>query len=340
MKAAVLHQLGNSRAAFQIREVAAPSLSTNEVLIQVEASGLNFADVMARNGLYRDAPALPSVLGYDVVGKVIEAGGEFGVHLIGKRVVAMTRFGGYAELAKTDYRACAEIPEDWNATMATALATQYCTAYYAACECVRLHEGDNVLIHAAGGGVGTALTQLAKLAGCNVIGMAGSDSKFDYLKEQGVDFCINYQKTDYEQEINKLIGEKKIDVAFNSVGGTTFKKDLRLLNKGGKSVVYGAAERSGKKGGFLATLQLAWNFGIQSPIPLLVNSQGVIGVNMLRIADFKQNVLQHCLKQVVEMTQKGDLSPQIGGTFSAQEIGLAHDFLESRKSTGKIAITW
>jgi NADPH2:quinone reductase len=340
MKAALLKQLGNPHSAFEIREVNSPTLDTLDVLIQVEAFGLNFADVMARNGLYKDAPPIPSVLGYDVVGKVIESGGDEGKFLIGKRVVAMTRFGGYAELAKTDYRACAVIPEDWSATMATALATQYCTAYYAAFECVRLHANDTVLIHAAGGGVGTALTQLAKIAGCTIIGTTGSDSKFDYLREQGVDYPINYLKNDYEQEINRLIGKQKIDVAFNSVGGTTFKKDLRLLNKGGKSVVYGAAERSGKKGGIFATLQLAWNFGIQSPIPLLVNSQGVIGVNMLRIADYKQNVLQHCLKEVVHMTTKGELVPQEGGTFGIDELGKAHEFLESRKSTGKIAVKW
>jgi NADPH:quinone reductase-like Zn-dependent oxidoreductase len=340
MKAVVLVQLGNPHTAFEIREVSNPQLTTLDVLIQVEAFGLNFADVMARNGLYRDAPPLPSVLGYDVVGRVIESGGYEGKHLIGKRVVAMTRFGGYAELAKTDYRACAEIPEEWSATMATALATQYCTAYYAAFECANLHKGDHILIHAAGGGVGTALTQMAKSAGCIVFGTTSSDTKFDYLKQQGVDHPINYITKDYEKEIEQLIGQQKIDIAFNSVGGSTFKKDLRLLNKGGKSVVYGAAERSGKKGGIFATLQLAWNFGIQSPIPLLVNSQGIIGVNMLRIADYKQNLLQHCLTQVVRMTKNEELSPQEGGTFAVNEIGKAHEYLQSRKSTGKIAVRW
>jgi NADPH:quinone reductase-like Zn-dependent oxidoreductase len=340
MKAAVLKQLGNPLTSFEIKEVSEPQPNALEVVIQVEASGLNFADVMARNGLYRDAPPLPSILGYDVVGRVVKSGGEEGNHLIGKRVVAMTRFGGYAELAKTDYRACAEIPEDWSASVATALATQYCTAYYAAFECAKLHENDHILIHAAGGGVGTALTHLAKRAGCIILGTTGSDTKFDYLRQQGVDYPINYLKKDYEKEVERLIGKQKIDVAFNSVGGSTFKKDLRLLNKGGKSVVYGAAERSGKKGGIFSTLQLAWNFGIQSPIPLLINSQGVIGVNMLRIADYKQNVLQHCLQEVVQMTKNGELSPQEGGTFPAEEIGQAHAYLESRKSTGKIALTW
>lgn len=340
MRAAVLVKTGSANNAFEIREVERPVIKDLEVMIKVEAFGLNFADVMARNGLYQDAPPLPSILGYDVVGEVIEVATEEANYLLGKRVVAMTRFGGYAEYAKTDYRACAIISDQLSVTKAAALATQYCTAYYAAYECTNVYEGDYVLIHAAAGGVGTALTQLCKHKGCTVFGTTGSDSKFDYLKENGVDFPINYQKNDYENEVKKLGGGRLLDVAFNSVGGTTFKKDFKLLEKGGKSVIYGAAERSGKKGGALATLGLAWNFGIMSPIQLLMNSKGVIGINMLRIADYRPLVLKRCLEEVVRMTEEGILDPSEGGTFPVEKIGEAHAYLESRKSTGKIAVTW
>lgn len=340
MRAAVLTKTGAADRAFEIREVDIPKLEGLEVLIKVESFGLNFADVMARNGLYQDAPPLPSILGYDVVGEVVEVATDEAKHLIGKRVVAMTRFGGYAEYAKTDYRACAVISDKLPATQASALATQYCTAYYAAYECTNVYDGDYVLIHAAAGGVGTALTQLCKLKGCTVFGTTGSDAKFDYLKNNGVDFPINYRKNDYEKELVKLSDGRLLDVAFNSVGGTTFKKDFKLLEKGGKSVIYGAAERSGKKGGTFATLNLAWNFGIFSPIQLLMNSKGIIGINMLRIADYKPLVLKRCLEEVVRMTESGELNPAEGGTFAADQIGEAHAYLESRKSTGKIAITW
>ncbi len=340
MKAAVLTKLGDASKAFEIREVAKPTISGFDVLVKVEAFGLNFADVMARNGLYKDAPPLPSILGYDVVGEVVEVASDAAKHLLGKRVVSMTRFGGYAQYAKTDYRACAIISDQINAAEATALATQYCTAYYAAYECVSLHEGDQVLIHACAGGVGTALTQLAKNKGCIVYGTSGSDEKFEYLRNNGVDFPINYRKVNYESELIKLSKGKKLDVAFNSVGGKSFKKDLSLLDRGGKSVIYGAAERAGKKGGKLATLGLVWNFGILTPIQLLMNSQGVIGVNMLRIADYKPLVLQRCLEAVVSMTEEGALKPTTGGIYNIDQIGEAHAFLESRKSTGKIAVTW
>ncbi|CAG5077265.1 quinone oxidoreductase family protein [Parvicella tangerina] len=340
MKAAVLVKTGSAEKAFEIREVQQPTIEGLEVLIKVEAFGLNFADVMARNGLYQDAPPLPSILGYDVVGEVVEVATDEAKHLIGKRVVAMTRFGGYAEYAKTDYRACAVISDNISATKAAALATQYCTAYYAAYECINVFEGDYVLIHAAAGGVGTALTQLCKHKGCTVFGTTGSDAKFDYLKANGVDYPINYRKHDYEREVKKQGGGRLLDVAFNSVGGTTFKKDFKLLEKGGKSVIYGAAERSGKKGGAIATLGLAWNFGLLSPIQLLVNSKGVIGINMLRIADFKPLTIKRCLEEVVRMTEEGILNPSEGGTYSFEKIGEAHAYLESRKSTGKIAVTW
>ncbi len=340
MRAAVLVKQGDALNAFEIREVADPILGENDVLIKAEGFGLNFADVMARNGLYKDAPPMPSILGYDMVGTVIEVKNKEAEYLIGKRVVAMTRFGGYAELAKTDYRACAIISDNLDMTKAAALATQYCTAYYAAYECTNLFEGDQVLIHAAAGGVGTALTQLAKNKGCTVYGTTGSDSKFEYLRNNGVDHPINYLKTDYQKELLKISGGQKLDIAFNSVGGTTFKKDWQLLEKGGKSIIYGAAERSGKKGGTIATLGLAWNFGIFSPIQLMMNSKGIIGINMLRIADYKPLVIKRCLEEVVRLTENGTLNPEVGGTFKIEEIGKAHAFLESRKSTGKIAVKW
>jgi NADPH2:quinone reductase len=178
MKAAVLTTKGDALKAFQLKDVPQPKPKGLQVLIKVEAFGLNFADVMARNGLYKDAPSMPSILGYDVVGEVIESSSDEYTYLIGKRVVAMTRFGGYAEYAVTDARACAVISAGMQAGSAAALATQYCTAYRAAYEAVNLFEGDNILIHAAAGGVGTALTQLAKLKGCTVYGTSSSEKKF------------------------------------------------------------------------------------------------------------------------------------------------------------------
>lgn len=340
MKAAVLVKQGDAKDSFEIRDLEVPVLESDEVLIKVEAFGLNFADVMARQGLYKEAPALPSVLGYDVVGVIEKVGEESSNHLLGKRVVSMTRFGGYAQYAKTKAAGVSEIDSTLPTGEALALATQYCTAYFMAYECVSVFEGDNVLMHAAAGGVGTALAQLLTLKGCTIFGLTSNDDKLEYLKNNGVHYPINYKKSNYEIEVRKVLGGNKLDVAFNSVGGSTYKKDTSLLQKGGRSVLYGVAERSGKGKGMLPTLDLAWKFGIYSPIQMLLKSQAVIGVNMLHIADEKPQVIKRCLDAVVKLTEEGKLKPFVGGVFKYDKIGEAHSLLESRKSKGKIIVEW
>ena len=166
MKAAVLVKNGAASTAFEMQEVPKPIAKPGEVLIKVAAFGLNFADVMARKGLYKEAPPLPCILGYDVAG-IIDAVGEGVLTLkIGDRVTAMTRFGGYAEYAVTNARAVAIIPDYLPLTTATALATQYCTAVYAAAELVNLYPGDKVLVQSGAGGVGSALIQYAQYKQC------------------------------------------------------------------------------------------------------------------------------------------------------------------------------
>lgn len=341
MKAVFLVKNGKADKAFEIREVEKPKLEQDDVLVKVEAFGLNYADVMARHGLYRDAPSMPSVLGYDVVGEVVEVTNPDDEYLIGKRVVGLTRFGGYAEFAKTNRMAITEVPDNLDAAQATAIATQYCTAYFAAQYITNLHPGEKVIIHACAGGVGTALTQIAKLRGCDVYGLTSKDEKFDYLKKNGVDFPINYSKESYHEAFKRIAKVEKADVIFNSVGGSTFKKDFQLLQNGGRLVSYGAAEMSGKSPNVFTMLGLAKKFGIYSPIQFLTNSKSVLGVNMLRLADNNQQALKNSLDGVVELI-KGDnqVMPISGGIFSVDEVAKAHEFLESRKSTGKIAVKW
>lgn len=340
MKAAVLVKNGDAASAFELRDVPKPQPKAQEVLIKVEGFGLNFADVMARNGIYPDAPPLPSILGYDVCGEVVEVGADVDNTWVGKRVTAMTRFGGYAQFVATDLKGVAEISDQLSTGAGAALATQYCTAWYSACEMMNLYEGDTILIHAAAGGVGTAVTQIAKMRGCTVVGTTSSNAKFDYLKSIGVDHPINYKDNDYVEEITKLLGKRPLDATFNSIGGKTFKKDMSLLNNGGRVCCYGAAERAGKANNIFTKLKFVWNFGFYTPIALIMGSRAVLGVNMLRIADNKPEALKRCLVEVARLASDGTLKPTVGGEFPAEEIGKAHAFLESRKSTGKIIVKW
>ena len=338
MKAAVLTSYGDAKKAFTFKQVKQPIISENEVLIKVEVFGLNFADIMARKGLYADAPKLPAILGYDVVGKVVEAKCDKGKRLIGEKVVAMTRFGGYAEYVKTNIDGLAILSDDIDSNKATALATQYSTAYYAAIECANLFQGSRILIHACAGGVGTAITQIAKYKKCEIIGLTSSDEKCDYLKSIGVDYPINTSNSDYIKQIKSIQKNYKIDASFNAVGGLTFKKDLKILNNGGKLILYGVSSRVDNKKGPIGTIKLLWNFGIMTPIELLISSKSIIGVNMLRIADNKPKILARCLKNVVALTKEGALNPIVGKVFSIDDIAIAHEFLESRKSVGKIVV--
>lgn len=341
MRAVVLTKFGTPEVAFKIEERPIPTPQDHEICIKSEAFGLNFADVMARQGLYQDCPPLPTVIGYEVVGHVHAVGKDVKDFKVGQRVVSLTRFGGYAEYAVADARAAVVIPEDMDFCVATALATQYATAYFCAAYTTQLHEGEHVLIQAAAGGVGTALVQMAKNKGCIVYGTAGSEKKLEYLRSLGVDHPINYKTTDYKDYIEKVAGKKAIDVVFDSLGGNDVKKARKLLAIGtGRIICFGAASRSGKGRFFGNDLKLVWGFGFLASVELLLKSQGVTGVNMLRVADNRPDALKHCMQQVAKQVAEGQLNPTIGGKFPVSEIGKAHDFLGSRKSIGKVAVYW
>ncbi len=338
-KGIVLKAYGKAEMAFEQKTIQIQKPKANEVLIDVEAFGLNYADVMARNNLYKEAPALPAVLGYEVVGIIEEIGENVSPELLGKRVVAFTRFGGYAKKAITQDYAISLI-ESMPAEEALALSTQFVTAYYMAVYLSPVHEGDKVLIHAAAGGVGTALIQLCKWKKAFVYAKIGDESKEALVKELGADVVVNYNKSDYQSTILNHLKEQRLDVTFNPIAGSTFKKDWGLIGSGGKVILFGGSERSGKKWGILSSLNFVRKMGIVIPIGLMMRSKNVLGVNMLKIADNKPEVLSHCLKKVVELTNKGILKPQVGAKFNVNEISAAHALLESGKSTGKISVFW
>ncbi|MFW5658598.1 MAG: quinone oxidoreductase family protein [Bacteroidota bacterium] len=334
MHAYVLTQHGAARSAFTFRECPEPQPAPDEVLIAVEAFGLNFADVMARRGMYRDAPPMPSILGYEVVGRIAE---DYDDLKAGTRVLAFTRFGAYAQRAVAKRQAVVPIDDEVDAGEATALATQYCTAWFCAQHMAQIFPGDHVLIQAAAGGVGTALVQIARHRGAVVYGTAGSDEKLAYLKTLGVDVPINYRRQDFYQIIRQQIGHRGIDLAFDSVGGEVFKKSQQLLGPGGRIIAFGGASR---KKGIFNLAKFVWEFGITVTVKQLMSSQGIIGVNMLHIADARPDYLQQTLQAVVSMHREGVLKPTVGGRYHHTELGKAHSELENRRTIGKLAVYW
>lgn len=338
MKAAVLTKFGAIENAFEIKAVPNPTLKDGQVLIQTEGFGLNYADIMAIQGDYKGCPPLPAIIGYDVVGNIIDTQGDCGNLKIGDRVTAMSRFGGYAELVATQSSACAVIKDDYEMGKAMAFTTQYCTAEYCFNEAQNLHEGDSVLIHAAAGGVGTAFVQMALERGCIIYGTCGSDEKVEYLKSIGVHHPINYRKQDFFEEIKKINGSKGLDTIFDAVGGKSVKKGFRLLGSGGKIIVFGGASMTDSN--LFGKIKTLLGFGFYNPILFLIKSTGMIGVNMLKIGDDKPIIIKRCLENVVKQVNDGILDPKISKVYHINELTEALKYLKSRKSIGKISVVW
>ena len=332
---------GSAQKAFELREEDIPSKKTGFIRVKTEGFGINFADIMARKGLYQDAPPTPCVVGYESVGRTMDESVVNGETIAaGTRVLAFSRFGGYSTHVLADERAVQPIPEDMPLGEALALAVQYCTAYHCAEERVSVFPEDHVLVQAAAGGVGTALVQLLKRKGCTIYGTAGSGEKLEYIRQQGVDVAINYRKEYFADVVKEKLGSRGLDIVFDSLGGKSYSDGFKALGKGGRIVGYGAAEQV--SGGFAALnqLKLAANFGLFSPIQLLMNSRAMIGVNMLHIADDRPEVLTRTMKAVVDLWKAREIKPVVGGEFNASQLAEAHEFIESRQSTGKIAVKW
>jgi NADPH2:quinone reductase len=156
-----------------------------------------------------------------------------------------------------------------------------------------------------------------------------------------VQYPINYRTQDFTEEVRKAVGKEGLDVVFDSLGGKVFKQSKKLLGASGRAVGYGAADRSSSKlPGILADISLLFGFGFYNPAFLLMQSQSIIGVNMLRVADHRPMVLKRCMDEVVALAEKGELKPIVGGVFPHTQLAAAHEFLESRKSNGKVVVTW
>jgi NADPH2:quinone reductase len=203
-----------------------------------------------------------------------------------------------------------------------------------------IQAGERVLIHAAAGGVGTALIQLCKLKGAQVIAKVSSPEKEALVRSLGADEVINYRKADYAKQVSAYLGNEGLDVSFNPVAGATFKKDWSLLGTGGRMVLFGGSELSNGKWGLLSTLNFVGKMGFVVPIGLMMRSKSIIGINMLKVADFKPQVIAQCLNEVVQLVKQGQIRPVVGGVYKPSELKMAHRLLEEGKTVGKLIIEW
>jgi NADPH2:quinone reductase len=341
-----------SAKALKVRPWPKPVLHrSNDVLIEVKAFGLNFADILARNGMYRDAPPFPFIPGYEAAGRVVEVGPAVQGLAVGDDVMAFCSFGGYAEYVCTPAEGVWKIPQGLSYSVAAAIPVQYATAWHCLFETGRIREGDRVLIHACAGGVGQACVELIRATIPNVIiiGTCGSSNKVELLKQMGVDHAINYTTHDYQEEIQRLypptVGEDGVrskcgvDVILNSLGGDSIKKDMEILRPGGRVVAFGVAHLSNASIWSLFSLVgNALSMLTMNAIEMMTASKSLCAVNMKQIGDHQPNVLRDDMDQVLALVASGRVKVKVSVERDWNDIADVQTMLESRQSTGKLVL--
>ena len=323
----------------QVKEAPDPQPKAGEVRIRVEASGINFADILGRMGLYPDLPPIPVVPGYEVGGRVDAVGAGVDGGWIGRDVLALTRFGGYAEMVCVPAQQVFVRPAGLSAAEGAAIPVNYLTAWQLIVVMGALKRGETVLVHSAGGGVGIAATQIAKHLGARVIGTA-SAAKHAELRALGVDHLIDYRTEDFETRTREITGGRGVELILDPLGGDSWKKGYRLLAPTGRLGAFGAsALASGKERsvfGMLSVLARVPWFQF-NPLALMNANKGVFGVNLGHMWGEGERLRQWA-DHLLELWAQGVVKPKIARTFRIDEAPLAHHFIQDRGNIGKVLL--
>jgi len=321
----------------QLREAPDSDAKSGEIRIRVKASGVNFADLMARLGLYPDAPRLPCVVGYEVTG-VVDQVGDGAPFKIGDRVGAITRFGGYSDTVIVPHAFAYPLPAKLSFEEGAAIPVNYLTAWLMLVEQGNVQKRDTVLIHALAGGVGQAALQICKWRGAKVIGTA-SAGKHGRLKELGADHCIDYHHQDFEVEVKRLTGGKGVSIILDAVGGESYRKSYRCLAPLGKLMMFGASSFStGETRSLLSVVKEFLRMPTFKPIPLMNENRGVMGFNLGHLWDH-QDLLRDALGSIVSHIESGVFKPVVDKAFPLDRAGEAHAYLHAHKNFGKVVLT-
>jgi NADPH:quinone reductase-like Zn-dependent oxidoreductase len=334
MQAVVITKHGGP-GVLQVQEQPDPTLGAGQVRIDVAASGINFADVMARMGLYADAPKTPCVVGYEVAGTIVEIGDGVSnpTHplSVGQRVLAGTQFGGYASQVVANAGDVVELPEGLSFEQGAAIPVNYGTAWAGLIGYGNIQPGERVLIHSAGGGVGIAATQIAKRVGVEVYGTA-SPGKHARCLELGVDHAVDYTKSGWEH------GLPKFDLIMDAVGGASFRRSYNLLRPGGRLVAFGASSVvSGERKNLVTALRAVARMPRFNMIKQMSESKAVIGLNMLSLWK-DRGTLEPWIEPLREMLDDGTVQPVVAEAFSFKDAGAAQNMITERRNVGKVVL--
>lgn len=320
MKVIVIEALG-SDAPLALQEQPMPKPGRGAALLRIHAAGVNYADLVQRRGSYPGGPKPPYVPGFEAAG-VIEAVGE-GVSpaRVGERVMAITA-STYAEYCVVSAEHTIPIPVEWTFEEAAAFPVVTLTAYHSLHTVARLRGGETVLIHAAGGGVGTAAVQIASAAGARVFATASSDEKLERVQALGADHLINYTTTDFVGEVLRLTDSRGVNVVLESVGGDVFERSLRAMAPLGRLVVIGAASGQPQS---------------VDTIRLLFESKAVMGFHLNAVVG-RPNLLGPSLLELNALIAGGSLRPIVGHSFPLADAEVAHRQIAERATYGKVVL--
>ncbi len=320
MKAIRVHEAGGPEV-LRYEDIPLPEPGEGQVRVKVAAAGVNFLDIYHRKGLYPVAhPFTPGVEAAGIVDAVGPGVTEFRP---GDRVAYAMQLGAYAEYAVVPAEKLVKVPEGIDLTTAAAIMLQGMTAHYLVYSTYPLQEGETALVHAAAGGVGHLLVQLAKRKGARVIGTVSTEEKARLAREAGADEVIIYTQTDFEPEVKRLTDGRGVDVVYDSVGRDTFEKGLNCLRQRGYMVLYG--QSSGPVGPF---------------DPQILNRKGSLFLTRPSLAHYvatREELLWRA-GDLFEWLQKGELTLRIDRTFPLAEAAEAHRYMEARQSKGKVLL--
>lgn len=332
MRAVVITKHGDPSVLEVQQRPDLPPPGPGQLRVAVRAAGVNFADHMARVGMYPDAPRLPAVVGYEVAGTVEAVGDGVDPGRVGERVLAGTRFGGYAEAVNVTASDSVRLPEALSFEQGAAVPVNYATAWAALHGYGSLRAGERVLVHAAAGGVGIAAIQFAKAAGAEVHGTA-SPGKHAKLVELGVDRAIDYRRDGWWKGLGPY------DVVLDALGGTSLRRSYALLRPGGRLVGYGISNmQRGEKRSLRAAapqaLSMLRGFNL---LDQLSESKAVIGLNMLRLWDDRRT-LEPWITPLAAALDDGTVAPVVHAAVPFAQAPEAHRILAARENVGKVVL--
>ncbi|MBX7257797.1 MAG: NADPH:quinone oxidoreductase family protein [Candidatus Hydrogenedentes bacterium] len=320
MRSVVVTKFGGPDV-LKVTDVPLPEPNASQVRIKVEACGLNYADIMQREGLYPNGPKPPYGAGFEVAGVIDEVGADATQWNIGDAVCGFCE-NGYSEYVVTEASRIMPKPASLDFPQAAAIPCQYLTAYHALVTLSRVKEGQFVLLQAAAGGLGTLMVQIAKNLGAKVLGTCSTDEKCQLLEELGCDFPINYSKRDFAAEAKRITGGAGCDLIVESIGGEIFDKSLRCLKPRGRLVTLGLA---GKQPNTVTTLQL------------LTNNFTVSGFHLMAYVPDPEAMF-NAVQDLEKWLAEGKLKIITRHVFPLAEAAQAQQFVAERKSTGKVVL--